>query len=180
MTSQNLCRDSLNLKPSVSLYPQTKMLYNYCVAGAKSAILDYLVIIIRPHCSTTQMRPIVTHRVVWSVCWSWSLQQWLNWSSVTWAGRGTMYYMEVQIPQCKGAIWGGKRTAHCEVWGLSAVSPAKTAEPIDMPFWVWTRVGPGNHVLDGDAYWRNLVNTTEPSMCGSDVTICQVTSNTYY
>jgi len=26
---------------------------------------------------------------------------------------------------------------------------AKTAEPIEMPLAVWTRVGPGNHVLDG-------------------------------
>jgi len=29
------------------------------------------------------------------------------------------------------------------------MSPAKTAEPIEMPFEVWTRVGPRNHVLDG-------------------------------
>ena len=27
--------------------------------------------------------------------------------------------------------------------------PAKTAEPIEMPFGLRTRVGPGNHVLDG-------------------------------
>jgi len=25
----------------------------------------------------------------------------------------------------------------------------KTAEPIEMPFGLWTRVGPRNHVLDG-------------------------------
>ena len=29
------------------------------------------------------------------------------------------------------------------------VSPAKTAEPIEMLFDLRTRVGPGNHVLDG-------------------------------
>jgi len=29
------------------------------------------------------------------------------------------------------------------------VSPAKTAEPIEMPFALRTRVGLGNHVLDG-------------------------------
>ena len=29
------------------------------------------------------------------------------------------------------------------------MSPAKTAEPIDMPFGLRTQVGPGNHVLDG-------------------------------
>jgi len=28
------------------------------------------------------------------------------------------------------------------------VSPAKTAEPIDMPFGLWARVGSMNHVLD--------------------------------
>jgi len=35
--------------------------------------------------------------------------------------------------------------------GLSVtlVSPAKTAEPIEMPLGLKTRVGPGNHVLDG-------------------------------
>jgi len=29
------------------------------------------------------------------------------------------------------------------------VSCVKTAEPIEMPFGLWTVVGPGNHVLDG-------------------------------
>jgi len=29
------------------------------------------------------------------------------------------------------------------------VSPAKTAEPIQMFFRMWTLVGPGSHVLDG-------------------------------
>jgi len=49
----------------------------------------------------TQMRPILTDQVVWSV-------------------------------------------------GLSVtlVSPARTAEPIMMPFWVRTWMGQGNHVLD--------------------------------
>jgi len=28
-------------------------------------------------------------------------------------------------------------------------SPAKTAEPVEMPFGLRTRVGPGNHLLDG-------------------------------
>jgi len=30
------------------------------------------------------------------------------------------------------------------------VGCAKTAEPIDMSFWMKTRMGPRNHVLDGD------------------------------
>jgi len=32
---------------------------------------------------------------------------------------------------------------------VTLVSPAKTAEPIEMPFGLRTLVGPGNHVLDG-------------------------------
>jgi len=32
---------------------------------------------------------------------------------------------------------------------VTLVSPAKTAEPIELPFGLRTRVGPGNHVLDG-------------------------------
>jgi len=28
------------------------------------------------------------------------------------------------------------------------VNAAKTAEPVMMPFGLWTQVGPGNHVLD--------------------------------
>ena len=33
---------------------------------------------------------------------------------------------------------------------VTLVSPAKTAAPIEMPFGLRTRVGPRNHVLDGD------------------------------
>ena len=38
----------------------------------------------------------------------------------------------------------------CLSVGLSVtlVSPAKTAEPIEMPFMLRIRVGPGNHLLD--------------------------------
>jgi len=48
------------------------------------------------------------------------------------------------------------------------VSPAKTAEPMEMLFGLWTRLGPRKHALDGGAHWRNLANTIEPSMCGCD------------
>jgi len=42
----------------------------------------------------------------------------------------------------------------CRSVGMSItiVNPAKTAEPIEIPFWLWTRVASGslgNHVLDG-------------------------------
>ena len=39
------------------------------------------------------------------------------------------------------------------------VSPAKTAEPIEMSFGLWTRMGPRNHVLDGDpdSWWKGVI-----------------------
>jgi len=41
------------------------------------------------------------------------------------------------------------------------------AEQIEMPYGIWTAVGPGKHVFDG-AHWRHLAYRTEPSMCGGD------------
>jgi len=52
------------------------------------------------------------------------------------------------------------------------------AEPIEMPFGIWTRVGPRKHGLGGRAHWRNLGNTIEPSMCGGDAACCQITLTT--
>jgi len=37
-------------------------------------------------------------------------------------------------PVCEGTIFWEKRATHCKVQGLSAVSCAKTAEPIELPF----------------------------------------------
>jgi len=41
------------------------------------------------------------------------------------------------------------RVAWSVGWSVALVSLAKTAEPIEMLFELRTRVGPGNHVLDG-------------------------------
>jgi len=41
------------------------------------------------------------------------------------------------------------------------------AEPIKMPFGLWTEVSQGKHVLHG----RHLANTIEPSMCGDDAAL---------
>ena len=57
-----------------------------------------IIVIIRPHRRTAQMRPVATDGVAWSVCLS--------------------------------------------------REPAKPAEPIDVPFLIWTWVGPRQHVLD--------------------------------
>jgi len=62
---------------------------------------------------------------------------------------------------CEKGVLRWEGAANCKVYGLSAVSCAKTAEPIKMPFRMWTRVGPRKHVLDGvhfGATWRMLLN----------------------
>jgi len=41
---------------------------------------------------------------------------------------------------------------------VTNVSPAKTAEPIDVPFRLWTWVGLRKQVLDGGAHWRIRLN----------------------
>jgi len=51
------------------------------------------------------------------------------------------------------------------------MSPAKTAEPIEMPFGL--RFG-GPNEAGGAAYWRNLANT----MCGGDAACCEITLTT--
>ena len=49
----------------------------------------------------------------------------------------------------------GKGTFHCKVQGHSAVICAKTAEPMELPFGLWTLVGPKKHVLRGAQIPRN-------------------------
>ena len=57
------------------------------------------------------------------------------------------------IPNCGhlelGAQSGRKKTNRLVGLSVTLVSPAKTAERIEMPFGLRTRVGPRNHVLDG-------------------------------
>ena len=67
-----------------------------------------------------------------------------------------------------GVAWSVCRSV-CR--SVTIVSPAKTAEAIEMPFGLWTRVGPGKHVLDGGAHWLHLANTIEPSVYGGDAAV---------
>jgi len=65
------------------------------------------------------------------------------------------------------------------------------AEPIDLLFRWWTRMDWRKHTLDrirqvaptcshGRAHWRHLANTIEPSVCGSDAALCQITLTACY
>jgi len=56
------------------------------------------------------------------------------------------------------------------------VNPAKTVKPVEMPFALWTHVGPRNHVLGGSwgARWRHLTNTIKLSVLGGDAALCRI------
>ena len=71
------------------------------------------------------------------------------------------------------------------------MSCSETAQPIDLPFGLWTRVGRRKHKFSlirqmapmcphGRAHWRHLANTVEPSVCGGDVVLCQITLTTCF
>jgi len=51
------------------------------------------------------------------------------------------------------------RVAWSVCLSVTAVSPAKTAQPIEMPFGLRARVGSRNHVLDGgpDPPWEGAI-----------------------
>jgi len=38
----------------------------------------------------------------------------------------------------------------------------------------------GFYIWEWGAHWRHLKNTTEPSMCGGDAALCQITLTTCY
>jgi len=53
--------------------------------------------------------------------------------------------------------WGNfrGRVTHCKVYRLSAVSCAEMAEPIELPFGLWTRVGRRKHKCPyGRTHWH--------------------------
>jgi len=78
----------------------------------------------------------------------------------------------------------------------SAVSCAKMAEPVDVPFWLWTRMGRRKHTFNrirqvapmcfhgrahnGRAHWRHVANMIEASVWGCDAALYQITLTTCY
>ena len=63
---------------------------------------------------------------------------------------------------------------------VTLVSPAKTAQPIEMPFGLRTLVGPGNHVLWGSrSPWERAILGKGASHCkvqGHPTVICEKTA----
>ena len=57
--------------------------------------------------------------------------------------------MEVQIPHGKGQFLGRNGHPIVKYSYTLRSSVQKTVEPIEMPFGLWARMGPRNHVVDG-------------------------------
>ena len=82
-------------------------------------------------------------------------------------------------PPMGRAILRDKRANHCKVYAHSAVICAKTAEPINLLFGLWTQVGRRMHRFNrirqvapmcchGRTHCRHLANAIEPSVYGRD------------
>jgi len=69
----------------------------------------------------------------------------------------------------KGRFWK-EEAAQCKVYryGHSAVSCAKNGWTDQDAVWVVDSDGPKEGCVTWDAYWRNLANTIEPSVCCGD------------
>jgi len=86
--------------------------------------------------------------------------------------QGTMYQMGSRYSMGRGNF-EGEGTAHYKVQGHSAVSCAKTTEPTEMPFGIWTQVGPEEACIrwecilapPGEYHW---------TMCGDDTSCCEI------
>ena len=66
---------------------------------------------------------------------------------------------------------------------------AKTSEPVDLPFGLWTRLGQRKHKFNlihhvalmcphGRTHCRHLANTVVPSICCGNAALCQITLTT--
>jgi len=79
----------------------------------------------------------------------------------TWVGPRNHVLDGCPDPPSKGGILRGKKRRPVVKYSDSSVSYAKKDEPIEMPFGIWTRVGPPKHVLGGvhsGATWRIPLN----------------------
>jgi len=81
--------------------------------------------------------------------------------------------------QFLGHIRGLRRRGVVSVFlSVTIVSPAKTAEPIKTVIWDVDLGGPKEPCIKWGAHWRHLANMTEPSVCGGDAALCQITLTT--
>jgi len=91
-----------------------------------------------------------------------------------------------QIPDAKGQLLG-ERTCPMTI----CRELCKMAKPINLTFELCTWVSRRKHKFDrirqvvpmwshGRAHWRHLAKMTEPSVCGSNAALCQITMTICY
>jgi len=109
----------------------------------------------RPHDSTTQVDAAYCYRPSSVVCQS--VYHTSEPCKNSWSDQHAVWVEDSGGPKekCICIRWGsrspwegailGDRGAHCKVQGLSAISCAKTAEPINLSFGLWTREGWRKH-----------------------------------
>jgi len=105
----------------------------------------------------TQTQPIVTDQVVWSVSRSDTVVRHAKTAELIEMPFGLRTRVDPRKsvldggpdPPWKEVILRSEGAAHYEVYGHSALSCAKMAELIEMPFGIWTPVGPRNHISHG-------------------------------
>ena len=63
--------------------------------------------------------------------------------------RNRIVYVKIIASGRWDVFWDTVQVAWSVCRSVTVVSPAKAAEPIEMPFGLWARMGRMNHVLDG-------------------------------
>jgi len=127
------------------------------------------------------MWPIVTDRVAWSVCHNCEpcKSGWTDPDAIWVVGLRNRVLDGIQIPLLVGAILRGGRGSllYCKVrYRDTAMSCAKMAEPVEMPFRLWTRIHLMKHVLHGGhlgtAWWIRLNRPCTAAFCAITLTTC--------
>ena len=102
-----------------------------------------------------------------------------------WSDRDAVWIEDSGVPRepcirsgSRSPMWrgnfDGEGASHCKVYGHSAVICAKVAEPIEMPFGLWDRMGPRNHLLDDgpDPPWEGTIFGEWGTHCKASAVRC--------
>ena len=85
--------------------------------------------------------------------------------------QGTMYEMGSTFLHVKGHFWGRKGAGPEHARTCPAVDILKATQQGAAPVKCGCRLGRTRW----SAHWRNLANRAEPSLCGGDAALCQMT-----
>jgi len=139
-------------------------------------------IVFRPHRSTSQMRPIAADGVAWSV----SLSVGLNCKPCNngWSGPIKMLFGLSTRMGIGNHVLDVKRTTLRVKRGRPRTCPV--VDILRMTLEGAALVQSHQYGADADwgvstrwgTHWCHLVNTTEPSVCGGDAALCQITLTT--